>query len=230
MNRLTLKNSIVVDIKRITLTIERNDEKIDRLKKDKTTFNLQSVEKSKSHNKELNEKLNVLKQKIIDIERGLFDDEILKSNDRSLLDVEENKEKVKKINKDKELKKIEEKKNIEKFYFMNKKKDGYNDLSDSQIKYETNRYFKNCDAMPEYLKRNLSEMPSNKGYIWRDMWCFGSMPEEVGKPVTMFEKCGDTLYITEITKTERKYYEKFKQNKKRLISVEKRVPIVGSWQ
>ena len=230
MNRLTLKNSIVVDIKRITLTIERNDEKIDRLKKDKTTFNLQSVEKTKNHNKELNEKLNVLKQKIIDIERGLFDDEILKSNDRSLLDVEENKEKVKKINEGKELKKIEEKKNIEKFYFMNKKKDGYNDLSDSQIKYETNRYFKNCDAMPEYLKRNLSEMPSNKGYIWRDMWCFGSMPEEVGKPVTMFEKCGDTLYITEITKTERKYYEKFKQNKKRLISVEKRIPIIGSWQ
>lgn len=81
------------------------------------------------------------------------------------------------------------------------------------------KYLGICDSIPDYMLKNLDTMPSNKGYVWKGCWCFGSKPPEKGEPILVFEKCrGEMLIIHEITSTDYNVYHK--QGKDRKILVE----------
>ena len=77
------------------------------------------------------------------------------------------------------------------------------------------KYFcKINDTLPHNLKKNLEEMPNNKGYIYKDIRFYGAKPAEVGKPLVLFEKRGEILKIHEWSETEYCLYEKKGKNKK----------------
>lgn len=228
--RIREKNNINIQINSIKLNISRNDSTIERLKSiEKTDFNIKQIEKLIEKNKKYNIDLENLKIKLIDVNSGKLDEEFKNESKNALLELDKNNIKLQKKIDDKENKKKVEKKYMQKFYDMNKYKDNPNEASESQIRYETKRYFKVSDSIPEYINRNLENMPSNKGYIWKDMWCFGKLTEESGKPLTMFEKCyNGVLRIYEIDKYNRKIYEKQGNGRKVLVSTEPRPVIHGS--
>ena len=83
-------------------------------------------------------------------------------------------------------------------------------------------FLKARETFPNYMKENLTEMPNNKGYIWRDCWFVGDKPEEPGQPTVMFDKKrGGVMHIHEIDIHEHRIFEKVGKDKKKLIS---RVP------
>ena len=79
---------------------------------------------------------------------------------------------------------------------------------------------KGCFTVPEYMKKNLGEMPANKGYIWKGIYCYGEQPEESDTRV-MFEKIDrEVMRIHEWSGREYKVFEKLNGEKKKLISKE----------
>lgn len=95
--------------------------------------------------------------------------------------------------------------------------DRYNKEKDAEYQYK--RYYKTLESLPDYMKKNLSEMNSNKGYIWRDCWFFGQKCVNNRYPLIMFEKLRNSvLRIHEINELEYKIFEKSGDEKRKLIS------------
>lgn len=77
--------------------------------------------------------------------------------------------------------------------------------ADSSLEY----FQKACDTVPDYMMKKLKVMPNNKGYIWRDVYCFGELPAEKGQPTLIFDKQRDgTMIIHEWTLGECKVWRK----------------------
>jgi hypothetical protein len=92
--------------------------------------------------------------------------------------------------------------------------------------YEYRYFLKLCSSIPEYMKRNLKNMPNNKGYIWKGIILYGSLPAEEDITI-LFENLGhDLLRIHEITTKEYKIFEKKGKDRRILISKEKRKKII----
>lgn len=80
-----------------------------------------------------------------------------------------------------------------------------------------NYFRKAVDTLPNYIQYNLSQMPDNKGYIWRGCWFFGHKKTEYGQPLIMFEKVRGILNIHEITECTHKIFQKNSYGEKKLI-------------
>lgn len=86
------------------------------------------------------------------------------------------------------------------------------------LKYHYKRFCQVGDDLPDFISRNLADMPGNKGYIWKGMWFFGRKRPERGEPDIMFEKLkGGLLRIHEYRTNEYRLYEKKGKEKRRLI-------------
>lgn len=84
--------------------------------------------------------------------------------------------------------------------------------------YFYKHYCKADDTLPEYIRRHLSNMPNNKGYIWKGCWFFGNLPSEKNGAIVMFEKLHDNITkIHEIENGEYKIFEKYGKDRKKLI-------------
>ena len=80
-------------------------------------------------------------------------------------------------------------------------------------------YLNNTVNIPDYIIANLKDMPSNKGYIWKGMWCFGDIKSKSQYPQILFEKNrGGNLYIHEINETHHCIFEKIGKSNKTLKS------------
>lgn len=92
-----------------------------------------------------------------------------------------------------------------------------NDAKDWRSSYS---YFKRTsETLPDYINKNLATMPSNKGYIWRDVIFFGHKQHDPSLKMTiLFEKQSDnSLNIHEWTRDSIRIYNK-NGNTKTLIS------------
>lgn len=155
----------------------------------------------------------LLSQKIQGVEDGAYDVEIKKSmdvaksnqkNSRLALDDIRNRECVdRKLNQE--------------FYKKDRKKTTEDRFATRDLDYHYTRFCDICDTVPEYMRNNLSEMPNNKGYIWRGCWFFGLLPAENRQPVVVFEKKGPVMRIHEMDKKEYCIYEKKGKEKKVLV-------------
>jgi len=75
------------------------------------------------------------------------------------------------------------------------------------------------DSIPDYMIKKLKTMPNNKGYIWKNIYCYGERPATPNEPVIMFENQRDGLLIIhETTDKEYKIWHKKGQSKKILHS------------
>jgi len=81
------------------------------------------------------------------------------------------------------------------------------------------QYYQRIAAtIPDYIKRNLEQMPNNKGYIWKGISCYGTLPDEYNKPTVLFEKQkGGILLIHEWTPTMYNCYKKRDKERKTLV-------------
>jgi hypothetical protein len=116
-------------------------------------------------------------------------------------------------------------KNLQKSYDITRR-NNVGEASEKEMDRELRFFYRTCENIPDYILKNLDEMPNNKGYIWKGIWCFGKLPPEKNQPLIMFEKLRDSnkLRIIEIDETHRTIYEKEGKNKKVLISKTARNP------
>jgi hypothetical protein len=213
--RIAARNNITNDIKQSEIIIKRNNETIDRLRISQTNaeFNKKQIENLSIKQKEIEEKIQTLKQKHIDIGLGLYDKEFITNKTDNESRFKKDEEKQNKKIEEKELKKIQNKEFLDNEYKMRR----YEGPSDYHIKKETDRFFKAVDTIPQFILDNLKNMPSNKGYIWRGLYCYGELHPE-NKNIIMFEKCKNGLMkIHECIDDKIYVYEKVGKGPKKLV-------------
>jgi len=214
--RIKEKNIVLSRIKDIENYIKRNEETITRFKKQSNlgAFEVKQIEKLSLANKNYEIELVELNKKVTCIVTGKLDHEleklIIASKKNKIKDDEKQQHKI--IEKDKKDK--SDKKYITQSYKINGNRN-----DDFFMDKEYDRYIKLCNSIPEYIERNLKEMPLNKGYIWKGLWCLGKLPKENTDQVIMFEKSyNGILRIHEIDNDYTRIYEKKGKEKKILIS------------
>ena len=60
-----------------------------------------------------------------------------------------------------------------------------------------NHWWFAIDTLPPYMKKNLQEMPNNKGYRWKGVTFYGYLPEIKDQSTIIFEKVQGELIIHE---------------------------------
>jgi hypothetical protein len=227
--RINEKNNIRLKIKETNNQINKNTETIKRLRniQDNVEFYKKQIDKLNNKIKEDELKLIDFENKLEDVTNGLYDltlNENLSKNNviaRDKQDISDKKNKIKNEQKK------EDKKNLDLEYKTFRKHDG---ISSFGLQKETDRFFFNCDTIPDYIKENLKTMPNNKGYIWKGIQCFGELPPE-NDTIILFEKLrGNIMKIHEITRKQYLIYEKQGKGQKKLISNTKRNPILSNAQ
>lgn len=221
--RLNERNITNTNIKHTESVIKRAKDTIERLRsQENSEFNRKHIDKIIVSLNENEDKLLALHKRYDDVGAGLLDDElnesVLKSNtivkDKQLIS-------DKKV-KDKNQKKLEDKAYLDAEY-KQRRNDGF---SANYLQKETDKFYRDCSTIPDYIQQNLKDMPNNKGYIWRGVWCFGEKPKE-SDTTTLFEKCkGGILKIHEYTRTSYKMFEKQGKNQKTLVIDNYRKPIL----
>ena len=170
------------------------------------------------------EETKELEEKIKEIPYGGYDDEIQSEIDNNNK-IQKEKERVKK---EKRVTELQDKKykatRSHNFYQVNKKSDREDRYLQKDIEKSYSHYLKACNSIPDYILNNLKEMPQNKGYFWKNVACFGELPAEKNKPLTLFErqKGGGLLIIHEWLPHQYNIYHKQGKDKKKLISSEPR--------
>lgn len=165
---------------------------------------LRDIEISELQKKLKNVELGAFDEKIQgELNKGkakakIINDNIQKKSKQKVIDDEERKQKFR--NSDRE------RNNPEKDYF-----------------YFFKQFCKIDESLPDYIRQNLSDMPNNKGYVWRGCWFLGDKdPEKPFRgrsvPIIIFEKLrGGTLRIHEYEDYEYRMYEKQGKDKRQLI-------------
>lgn len=80
-------------------------------------------------------------------------------------------------------------------------------------------YEKQSKYLPNNMVKKLHDMPSNKGYIWNDIYFYGSQPSHIDDPIVLFEKLpNNILRIHEWNNKETLVFEKVGTDRKYLVS------------
>ena len=224
--RIREKNIINIRIRELNSYISKNEDTLKRLNSQAiTSFVTNQINKIEVTIQEYTRELESLKEKLANIISGNLDSVIKQyaDNNKSVITKKSDEKMAQKIE-EKNIKKAKEQENLQKSYSMNRTRNN-REPSEWEMEKEYSRYCRLCDSIPEYILRNLKEMPGNKGYIWKGLWCFGQLKEEPHQPMILFEKLrNDIMHIHEIDKDFRKIYEKQGKNGRRvLISTEKRL-------
>lgn len=213
--RLTEKNRISNEIKTVDVSLKRSQATLDRLKgQDLSVFTKTQIEKLSTLVGEYKLKTEELQQRIVDVGAGKLDSELYNSNSNVIQTIQKKDEVTKRKKKEKE----DEKKNDSELLKKHYEKTKRYEFSESFWEKEERRYYKNCDSLPQWIRDKLKDMPSNKGYIWRDLWFFGDKPVPFSKYCTMFESLkGGITIIHEIDANYHKVYEKVGRNNNRTL-------------
>lgn len=189
VKRRNYKNNIINEIKLTEILIARSLDTLKNIKE--STMDSNFIHNQIKKTKELIELktiyLEKLKEDEFKVDNGYFDDEIDKEyKDQNIINEKHNAKRL--YSKMIEKKEDEEKEIKIKKYLKSIKEDNYKNKRnekdmDNYLKY----FYSVCDTIPPYMKKNIDEMPNNKGYIWRGVHFFGKLPEESG-PVVLFEK------------------------------------------
>ena len=196
--RRSYKNKIIIEIKDIENFITRNTEAISYLKKSNLgiDFIQNQISKIKISLEEKKELLVKKEKELKGIEEGFSDNNINKKYSNDLINKQKN---------DSDFLKKKKEKTDEK----NKNKEVYNSymkdiINISRSERQNKRDYKNClkyfekvsEQLPDYIKKNLLDMPNNKGYIWKGVWFFGAKPQkDYDKTMSMYELCGKKTFI-----------------------------------
>lgn len=225
-DRRICRNKLLTQIKEKRSYIQQNKSAIERFRVSKTNIEYakNQIKKRKALIEEYQETIQELEKRVSEIDGGLADDELENKSRKTTKNIKEKHDDAMQRKKDK--KKNDAIKKAKSRAYM----DGIIKASRSHrskqrdYKYGYKDYCRAVDTLPEYMAKNLEEMPNNKGYIWRGCYFYGKMPEQRGRngqpPETiMFEKKkGGILIIHECDRYEKRIYEKRGRERRRLIS------------
>lgn len=222
VRRRLKKNTLVNGIREAENFINRSEKTIKRLKN--TTMGVEYVQsqivKLKNAISAKEKENERMKEDLASIKYGGLDDEINK-------EYEKNMKRQKKMYEERREEKAESER--EKKVKKDASKEYWNGIlrasrsqrqKERDMKYDYKYFNKVCNTLPEYIQRNLSEMPNNKGYIWRGVHFYGEIPETQGPRVMFEKKKGGVLVIHEYTDREYKRYEKVGKERKKLVHKE----------
>lgn len=216
--RIQEVNSLRIKIKEYETSIARMEKSNDDITRSNVNYDKKFIDNFRDKNKKKIEEYKKLIEetegKIRMINSGRLDEEMKEERKKNAEVFQKAKEKIK--DKKEENKKKEIKKEI---MFKKEKSDN---KQDRDAIYHINRgesYFYNVvDSFPDYMREKLKNMPHNKGYIWRDVWFLGDLPDDGKGDLVLFEKKGrDILLIHEYKRNMHTIYEKYQTMQKRMI-------------
>lgn len=214
------RNKIRDKIRQIQKYIQTDEDTIVRLRHQNTNldYNTKQISKLTSKKKDREVELEILEQRIKDVEQGLLDDEIMKEYIQSNQEVKlknielKNKKKIEQAEK-------EEKNALSVAYHQSGRQSDRKVIYDKRDADRDYNYFVNiCNSIPDYILKKLKNMPNNKGYIWRGVYCYGELPAIAGQPTVLFERKNNILFIHEWTDTEYKIWHQEGKDRKTLHS------------
>jgi hypothetical protein len=222
--RRTERNKIRDEIRTIEKYIQTDLSTIGRFSdQNDTVFNKAQIVKLRAKNVEREEDLDRLGKRMVNLNHGDLDEEL---NDEMERVGEEVKRKTDETKNRKAVKKAEDAVGKEQSmaYYQSGREANYlyyRSKKDADKSYM--HFIKACDSIPDYMKKKLKNMPNNKGYIWRSVYCYGDKLAERGnKPTVMFEKRNGVLIVHETTATEYKIWHKKGQERRTLFHHEMR--------
>lgn len=224
VQRRIRKNKIINDIRDANIFINRSEETIKRIKNSQMgeTYIKAQIVKFKNAIEEKQKLLEQLNKDIHAVSLGHLDYEIeqeKKNNQTRLKYIRKEKDKASAIKKEEK----DEKKEVFQNYWKGILNASRNyRQTERDVKYAYKHYNKVIDSLPSYIKKNLADMPNNKGYIWRNVHFYGELPEDSKTRVMFEKKRGGILIIHEHTDSDYKIYEKEGKNRKKLIHNSKR--------
>ena len=210
-------NECEQNIKTLQFILSTQSDTINRIKtQGETEYVKAQILKHKKMEEEKKAEIIELEDKIQKMRNGELDSDLK-------FKCAENKEHVNRMQKIKYDKKEEEKKdNIERnkqsknYYNLSRKTDMESRSMKREIAKHWNIYEKGISTMPDYMKNNLNEMPNNKGYIWKGIYCFGNLDPNNKENTVMFNKKKGVLEIIEWNAREYFLYTKIAKNRKEL--------------
>jgi hypothetical protein len=217
-------NRIKDELRYIEMAIEKSEDSVSRMRHQaETSFSRAQLEKVTAKNIERCQEKGGLEDRLENLRTGLLDDELRKQV-RIQMDEADEKTRVTKKKKS-DLKADKEAKSVisKAYYIASRRQDRKNKYADKNMDRSYRHFSRACGSVPDYMRRNLREMPNNKGYFWKSVACYGGLPAEKGRPTVLFDrKRGGVMVIHEWTPDEYKIYEKKGKERKILISCTRR--------
>jgi ribosomal protein S17E len=215
-----IKNETLDEIRDLELSIERCNQNISRLRTNKQIFNPRVlIERNESELEEFKKRLDLAHIKIDQIENGIYEDELKKEFEENRRIIEHKATATKKKKEDSRFfdtpaQTQAKKKNFKPVYEKNFERD---------FNYTEKQYFKDVATIPDNLLEKLKNMPNNKGYIWRNIWCFGEKPVSHINEYTLYEKQNQKYLVHVYDLRTRTYslYDKDNTGKQHLMNRKK---------
>lgn len=213
-----LISNLQLDLKRLQRAQEREEDTLKYIRDAN-----QSTVKSKVSLKDRKQRMDDIKQRIEDMNAGRLNSEVEQIRDTEYTGIEERELIAQRHKHTKRTEKADKKNALEERWGEERSFRSNERQLKRDMHYCLRHLDKSAASLPDYMRRNLREMPNNKGYIWRSVWFMGDLRAERNRPTMMFEKCrGGILRIYEFTKWESKIFEKKGKDRKVLISQEMR--------
>ena len=213
-------NKIRSQIRNMKAYIQNDADTIERFRKlnTKDEYYTSQIEYKRLKNTDRENEIIILKKRILDVEKGVFDREIVESEKVILEEISIKKEE----NKRKKEEEIQQKKAgimmAKTFEQSGRRTDRNVQYNNREIEKSWQYFVKSKDSIPDYILKKLKSMPNNKGYIWKNIYCFGERPASIHEPIILFETQKDILIIHETTNSEYKIWHKKGTSKKYLYS------------
>lgn len=217
--RIKEKNKTTLLIKEAENIIKRNEETIKRFSLlPHTTFNVNKIKSMRDQNIEKKTYIFDMKIRIEKIDKGELDTELKNEYDINKKKLEEKQEE--KNQKQQSIAKdiIEKKTMLDLHYTTENATRRNNKYSEQNMSRAYDYFLKANDSIPDYILKNLKNMPNNKGYIWKGIHCYGELQSDSNK-VFMTEKLyNNVTKIHEWDEYEYIIYTKDKYNNRKILS------------
>ena len=212
------KIKIQSELKDLEMYNNSDNNTISRLKASgvNAEFNQKQIVKLLLQIQERENKLVLLKTRLNDVISGQLDEELTIQSKNITDEIERKNENSRKQKAEIAASKQVDKDRSQAFYQSNLKSMRSDRRNVKDVKRTYLYYKRLCDGVPEYMKRKLSNMPENRGYIWKGVHCYGERPAERNRPISLTERPrgGDTMLIHEWYPDRYVLYKKVGKNPK----------------
>lgn len=225
--------------------ITRHEETIQRLRTGKHPFPVgQKIDNTKKEIVIIKEKIDTLNKKLNDLILGNLNEDIQKEISNNMKTIQSKSESTKKKKQEQnnmmktsvkpsvkstipkttspsKQNKVTSPGHNKQKYSQNTYNHYNNNNVERQMCYDYDKYASICNSIPDYMIEKLNNMENNMGYIWKDIWCFGTKPIRNQRNVdniTLFEKKNGVHYVHFYDKNNYKLFEKDSNGNKKLIS------------
>lgn len=229
-----VRNETVDEITRLEKAIQRCQSTIQRLRVTKAGFNPRVViERNEAQIREFETEKATLERKLETIDNGRYGEILQAEMDHNRQVIEQKAAQTKKRRAaDVPAKPAA----FAKPHSNNHNRGGFHkpsystDTSEREFSYGEKSFYRDVSSLPDHLYDKLQNMPSNMGYIWRDIWFFGHKSPDRSGEYSLFEKRGNRMLVHVLNRQARTVtlYEKDNTGRRKFIERTPMRPDTGS--